>query len=108
MATSYGASSPEELETMLEDATVLRDLGELAALFVPGAVLHRAGHELPVRGRRGIARMFTEPPDSPTYVAFPPHVLQRGATALVLTGSAVHVTRRSPHGWRYLISWLDG
>lgn len=38
MATSYGASSPEELETMLEDATVLRDPEELAALFVPGAV----------------------------------------------------------------------
>ena len=36
MATSYGASSPEELETMLEDATVLRDPEELAALFIPG------------------------------------------------------------------------
>jgi hypothetical protein len=60
MAGSYGASSPEELETMLEDATVLGDPGELAALFVPGAVLHRAGGELPVRGRRGIAGLLTD------------------------------------------------
>jgi hypothetical protein len=108
MVGSYGASSPEELETMFEDATVLGDPNELAALFVPGAVLHRAGRELPVRGRRGIAELLTERPDRPAYVALTPHILQRGATALVLTGSAVHVTRRSPQGWRYLISWLDG
>jgi hypothetical protein len=108
MPVPYGASSPEELETLFEDATVLGDPDELAALFVPGAVLHRAGHELPVRGRRGIARILTGQPDSPTYVALPPHVLQHGAIALVLTGSAVHVTRRSPQGWRYVISWLSG
>jgi hypothetical protein len=108
MEGSYGASSPEELETMLEDATVLGDPDELAALFAPGAVLHRAGRELPVRGRRGIAELLTERPDRPAYIALTPHILQRGATALVLTGSAVHVTRRSPQGWRYLISWLDG
>jgi hypothetical protein len=93
---------------MFEDATVLGDPNELAALFVPGAVLHRAGRELPVRGRRGIAELLTERPDRPAYVALTPHIVQRGATALVLTGSAVHVTRRSPQGWRYLISWLDG
>ena len=93
---------------MLEDATVLRDPGELAALFVPGAVLYRPGCDLPARGRRGIVRLLTERPDSPTYVALPPHILQRGATALVLAGSAVHVTRRGPQGWRYLISSLGG
>jgi hypothetical protein len=65
MVASYGASSPEELETMFEDATVLGDPNELAALFVPGAVLHRAGRELPVRGRRGIAELLTERPDRP-------------------------------------------
>ena len=108
MEGSYGASSPEELETMLEDATERRDQEELAAQFAPGAVLHRAGRELPVRGRRGIAELLTERPDRPAYIALTPHILQRGATALVLTGSAVHVTRRSPQGWRYLISWLDG
>jgi hypothetical protein len=55
MERSYGASSPEELETMLEDATVLGNPGELAALFVPGAVLHRAGRQLPVRA--GVASL---------------------------------------------------
>ena len=50
---------------MFEDATVLGDPNELAALFVPGAVLHRAGRELPVRGRRGIAELLTERPDRP-------------------------------------------
>jgi hypothetical protein len=108
MAVAYGARSPEELETMFEDATVLGDPDVLAALFASGAVLHRAGHELPVHGRRGIVGLLTERPDSPAYLALPPRILQRGATALVLAGSAVHVTRRSPHGWRYLISWLDG
>jgi hypothetical protein len=108
MAGSYGATSPEELETMLEDAALLGDPGELAALFVPGAVLHRASRELPVRGRHSIAELLTERPDRPAYVALTPHVLQRGATALVLAGSAVHVMRRGPQGWRYLISWLGG
>jgi hypothetical protein len=108
MVGSYGASSPEELETMLEDATVLGDPGELAALFVPGAVLHRVGRELPVRGRQSIAELLTEWPNRPAYVALTPRILQRGATALVLTGSAVHVTRRGPQGWRYLISRLGG
>jgi hypothetical protein len=108
MAVSYGASSPDELETMFEDATVLGDPDELAALCVPGAVVHRAMHELPVHGRQRIVRLLIERPDGPAYVALPPHILQRGATALVLAGSAVHVTRRSPQGWRYLISWLGG
>jgi hypothetical protein len=26
----------------------------------------------------------------------------------VLTDTAVHVTRRSQQGWRYLISWFGG
>jgi hypothetical protein len=108
MARSYGASSPEELETLFEDATVLRNPDELAALFVPGAVLHRVGCKLPVRGRPGIVRLLTDRPDGPAYVALPPHILQRRATALVLTDTAVHVTRRSQQGWRYLISWLSG
>jgi hypothetical protein len=106
MVTSYGASSPEELETMFEDATVLGDPDELAALFVPGAVMQPARHIPPVRGRDGIVRLLTERTDGTTYVALPPHIVQRGTTALVLAGSAVHVTRRSPQGWRYLISWL--
>jgi hypothetical protein len=108
MTVRYAARSPVELETMLEDATVLGDPDDLAALFVPGAVLHREGHELPVHGRRGIVRLLLERPASHAYVALPPRILQHGATALVLAASAVHVTRRSPHGWRYLISWLDG
>ena len=93
---------------MLEDATVLRDPEELAALFIPGAVVHRAGCDLPAHGRRGIVRLLTERPDTPAYVALPPHILQRGTTALVLAGSAVHVTHRGPQGWRYVISWLGG
>jgi hypothetical protein len=63
---------------------VLRDPEELAALFVSGAVLHRAGCDLPVRGRRGIVQLLTERPDSPTYVALPPHILQLGRQHLCL------------------------
>ena len=71
----------------------LQDLYKVESYQVPGFIDR-------------LLELLTERPDSPAYVALPPHILQRGGTALVLAGSAVHVTRRSPQGWRYVISWL--
>jgi hypothetical protein len=50
-----GAWTPEELETLLEDAFVLRDHQALAQLFEPGAVLVAGGGLPEARGRQDIA-----------------------------------------------------
>ena len=104
-----GARTPEELETLLEDAFVLHDPHALARLFEPGAMLV-VGAGLPeARGRRQIARVAAQLWDAERlYLANPRRVLQARDTALVLAGHAINVVRRTDHGsWRYAISLLD-
>ena len=92
---------------MFEDATVLRDPEELGALSYPGGV-DPAGCDCQ-RVVGGIVRLLAERRDSPAYIALPPHILQRGATALVLAGFRLCASRAvAPQGWRYLISSLGG
>jgi ketosteroid isomerase-like protein len=103
-----GARTPEELETLLEDAFVLRDHQALARLFQPAAML--VTDRLPeARGRRQIARVAAQLWDSQrSYLADPRRVLQVRDTALVLAGHATNVLRRADDGcWRYAISLLD-
>jgi hypothetical protein len=103
-----GARTPEELETLLEDAFVLHDPQALAQLFQPGATL--VGGGLPeARGRRQIARVAAQLWDAERlYLADPRRILQVGDTALVLAGQAINVARRGEDGcWRYAISLLD-
>ena len=104
-----GARTPEELETLLEDAFVLHDQQALAQLFQPGAVVVVGGELSEARGRRQIARVAARLWESQRlYVADPRRVLQARDTALVLAGSAVNVARRADDGsWRYAISLLD-
>lgn len=107
--TAVGARTPEELETLLEDAFVLRDTNALVQLFEAGAVLVAAGSLHETRGRTYIgavaARMWEL---GHIYVADPRRVLQVGDTALVLCPGAVNVVRRGDEGtWRYAIaSWV--
>ena len=104
-----GARTPEELETLLEDAFVLRDQETLAQLFEERAMLV-AGRGLPeARGREEIARVATEMWDLEcSFVADSRRVLQVGNTALVLPGRAINVVRRGDNGsWRYAIAFLD-
>jgi hypothetical protein len=103
-----GARTPEELETLLEDAFVLRDRLALMQLFEPAAVLAAGGRD-DVRGHREIARVAAELWDAKrTYLADPRRVLQVGDTALVLGGRAINVVRRGGDGsWRYAISMLQ-
>ena len=54
-----GARTPEELETLLEDAFVLHDPRALAQLFQPGAMLVVGGGLPEARGHRQIARVAT-------------------------------------------------
>ena len=104
-----GARTPEELETLLEDAFVLRDSHALAQLFEPGAMLVVSGGLPEARGRQQIARVAAQLWDAERlYLADSRRVLQVGGTALVLAGQAINVVRRTDHGsWRYAISLLD-
>ena len=93
---------------MLEDACVLRDPRALSGLFAAHAVLTTIGSTHEVRGRRAISEVVAEVwGGGGTYLAVPPRVLQSERTALVIAGPTVHVVRRGPHGWRYLISLLQ-
>lgn len=104
-----GARTPEELETLLEDAFVLHDPQALAQLFQPGAMLVVGGDLPEARGRRQIAQVATQLWDSERlYLADPRRVLQVRDTALVVSGRAINVVRRTDNGsWRYAISLLD-
>ena len=104
-----GARTPEELETLMEDAFMLHDRQALAQLFHPGAILIADGRLPEARGHRQIARVAAQLWDlDRTYLADPRRVLQARATALVLAGNAINVGRRGTDGfWRYAISLLD-
>lgn len=101
-----GAQTPEELETLLEDAFVVRDRWALAALFEDGAVLGAAGRE--ARGGEeivGLAGQMWE--RELTYLADPRHVVQARDNALVVAAGGTNVLRRGGDGaWRYSISLL--
>ncbi len=103
-----GARTPEELETLFEDALVLRDGGALADLFEEGAVLV-AGDEQPARGGEEIARWATALwAGDRTYVADPRRVVQARELALVVEEQAINVVRRGSDGaWRYAIVLLS-
>ena len=77
-----GARTPEELETLLEDAFVLRDQQALAQLFHPGAMLVAGGGLPEALGHRQIARVATQLWDlDRSYLADPRRVLQVHDTA---------------------------
>jgi hypothetical protein len=104
-----GARTPEELETLLEDAFVLRDQAALAGLFENAALLVPGQGLRDGRGREEIARVAGAMWElEGRYFANPRRVLQVGSTALVLAERAVNVARRGHDGsWRYAISFLD-
>jgi hypothetical protein len=101
-----GASTPEELETLLEDAFVVRDREALAGLFEPTAVVAHHGRcareadlapFLAYLWRAGV-----------TYVARPPVVIQARDTALILAGRTVSVAHRDTSAcWRFAIKAID-
>ena len=103
------ARTPEELETLLEDAFVLHDQHALAQLFHPDAMLVTDEGLREARGQPQIAQaaaqMWTA---GRLYLADPRRILQARDTALILAGRAVNVLRRDDDGsWRYAISVMD-
>ncbi|MEA2331638.1 MAG: hypothetical protein QOH58_1776 [Thermoleophilaceae bacterium] len=103
-----GARTPEELDTLLEDAFVARDRTLFGALFDDGAVLMEVGGS-EARGGEAIGRALAELlARDCTYVARPRRVLQARDTALVVADAGIHVLRRGKdRAWRSAISLLD-
>ncbi len=99
-----GARTPEELETLFEDALLLRDHQVLTALFESGAMLVM-GDDQPVRGGEAIARAALATRDGiGPYIADPRRVLLARTSALVVTDRGVNVMHRNDDGaWRYAI-----
>ena len=98
-----GARTPEELETLFEDALLLRDHQVLTALFESGATLVMSSDE-PVRGGEAIARAALASRNGiGAYVADPRRVLLARNSALVVTDRGVNVMHRDDGAWRYAI-----
>ena len=100
-----GARTPEELETLLEDAFVVSDRAAVVDLFEPdGLVAVRA-----MDSARGaaigpfVADLWSQ---DLTYLARPARVLQAGDTGLIVGERAISVVRRRDEHWRYAISLL--
>lgn len=104
-----GASTPEELESLLEDAFVTGDSESLTWLFDAGSVLVPGFGALELRGSWQIARQAGALSDQGyVYLADPRRVLQASDIALVIAGRAVNVMRRgADHRWRYAVSLLS-
>ena len=104
-----GARTPEELESLLEDAFVTRDAEALCEMFEEGAVLIAGTAQLEARGREEIGRLAKALWEGDrTYVADPQQVVQARRTALVLGSGAISVVRRGGDGgWRYTIALLS-
>src|SRR4029453_19207974 len=85
-----GGRTPEELESLLEDAFVTRDAEALRAMFEDGGVLIAGDARREARGGAEIARLArTLWERDRTYVAEPLRVVQARGTALVLGGGRV-------------------
>lgn len=105
----HGARTPEELETLFEDAFVVRDHAALCELFDEGALLMTDDGRREARGTLEIARMVVAIWESDrTYLADPTRVVQSRDTALVVAAGATNVMRRGGDGaWRYAIAVLS-
>jgi hypothetical protein len=104
-----GARTPEELESLLEDAFVIRDREALAPLFEEGAVLVADDGSPEARGGEGISRLVVSMWERDRiYVADPWRILQSRDTALVVAERGINVLRRGGDGaWRYAIALLS-
>ncbi|MGZ8688233.1 MAG: hypothetical protein ACXWZP_07375 [Gaiellaceae bacterium] len=102
------ARTPDDLDALLEDASVLGDPACFRALFDEHALLVDPwGRE--ARGADAIAGAFRELRSREgAYVACASRILCNGGSALVVADGGTHVMRRtSGRVWRVTISLLD-
>ncbi len=109
MHARSGARTPEELEILLEDALMVRNLVALATLFDVDSALAAKG-EHPSRGGVEAARRALVLWDAEhSYLAITHPVLATRDVALVLGEHGVNVMRRDRDGgWHYAIIWHVG
>ena len=101
-----GALTPEELETLLEDAFVLRDRAALAGLFETDGLIAADGAAARGAGIEAFVAALWE--RDVTYLAQPRRVLQVGNTALIVDEQSISVVRRAADArWRYAIALLN-
>jgi hypothetical protein len=102
-------ATPEELETLLEDAIVLQDAQAVSRLFEPGGLLVIGDGMGEFRGQHEIARALNLGPDLVCgYVAEPRRLYQRRDLVLLIGDGVINVALRgSDHTWRFAISVLD-
>ena len=103
-----GGQTPEELETLLEDALLMHDAEALAQLFEDASVLAADGRPKQVRGSgEVVAAAWLLLQQQHGYLASPRRVFQARDTALLVGNGVINVARRGPDGsWRYAISVL--
>jgi hypothetical protein len=108
-AVKSGASTPEELESLLEDSLLMGEGAPLVGLFDTGATIAIDGEAHEARGSEQIARLADELCiHGYGYLAGPRRVLQGADTALVVAEHAINVMRRAAdRSWRYSISLLS-
>jgi hypothetical protein len=103
-----GGRTPEELESLLEDAFVTRDAEALCLMFEDGGVLIDGEGGPAARGGAEIVRLARALwARDRTYVAEPRRVVQARGTALVLGGGTAVVRRGADGDWRYAIALLS-
>jgi hypothetical protein len=102
-----GGRTPEELETLLEDAVLMDDADAAARLFEPYGLLFAEGTACELVSREGIRRAAAGWLFRDGYLGTARHVLQAGDTALLLGADVVSVVRRREDGsWKYVICFL--
>lgn len=101
----FGARTPEELETLLEDAFVVRDRAAVVDLFEPDGLLAACAMATARGAAIGacVADLWAQ---DLTYVARPERILQASDTGLIVAERAISVVRRRHDHWRYAISLL--
>ena len=103
-----GARTPEELETLLEDAFLTRDGRALCEMFEEGGVLVAENPAQEARGRQEIGRLAKVIlKGEQSYIAEPLRIVQARNTAVVVAAGGINVARRGRDGnWRYAIALL--
>jgi hypothetical protein len=103
------ANTPEELESLFEDALILGDRDAVLGLFDQHAALVAEPGGVEARGAKHIARHASSIRDRGwRYLADPRRIVQASDTTLVVAEQAINVMRRGADGgWRYAIALIN-
>jgi hypothetical protein len=106
MPRQSGARTPEELETLLEDALLLRDRVAVAALFEAGSTLAAGNSRLARSGEESAMRALALWDVERPYLADPRQVVLTRDLALIVGERGANVVRRDREGlWHFAIVW---